>query len=167
MQAPALAQNEALRIETLRAFLILDTLPEARFDNLTQAAASFFRVQIAVVSLIDVNRQWFKSICGLDAIETPRDISFCGHTILQNDIMVIEDTLLDPRFEDNPLVIGGPKIRFYAGAPLTASNGCNVGTLCLIDPQPRTMSDIELEMLADMAKVVMGELEKTPSLLSV
>jgi GAF domain-containing protein len=166
MQAPAQPSNEASRIETLREFLILDTPPEDRFDNLTQAAASFFRVQIAVVSLVDVNRQWFKSTCGLDVSETPRDVSFCGHAILQNDVMVIEDALLDARFADNPLVVGGPKVRFYAGAPLTASNGCNVGTLCLIDPRPRTMSAIELEMLADMAKVVVGELEKTPSLLS-
>ena len=166
MQAPAQPSNEALRIETLREFLILDTSPEERFDNLTRAAASFFRVQIAVVSLVDVNRQWFKSICGLDASETPRDVSFCGHAILQHDVMVIEDALLDSRFSDNPLVVGGPKVRFYAGAPLTASNGCNVGTLCLIDPTARAMSAIELEMLADMAKVVVGELEKTPSLLA-
>ena len=124
MQAPAQPSNEALRIETLREFLILDTPPEERFDNLTRAAASFFRVQIAVVSLVDVNRQWFKSICGLDASETPRDVSFCGHAILQNEVLVIEDALLDARFSDNPLVVGGPKIRFYAGAPLTASNGC-------------------------------------------
>lgn len=166
MQAPAQPKDEALRIETLREFLILDTPPEERFDNLTRAAASFFRVQIAVVSLVDVNRQWFKSICGLDASETTRDVSFCGHAILQNDVMVIEDALLDPRFSDNPLVIAGPKVRFYAGAPLTASNGCNVGTLCLIDPKPRTMSAIELEMLADMAKVVVGELVKKSTLLS-
>ena len=165
MQAPAQPDNETLRIETLRKFLILDTPPETRFDNLTQAAASFFRVQIALVSLVDVNRQWFKSACGLDATETPRDISFCGHAILHNDVMVINDALLDERFFDNPLVTGEPKIRFYAGAPLTMPNGVNVGTLCLIDRNPREMTPIEIEMLADMAKVVVGEIEKTPEIL--
>ena len=165
MQAPAQPDNEALRIDTLRRFLILDTPAEERFDKLTRTAASFFNVQIAVVSLVDVNRQWFKSACGLDASETPRDISFCGHAILQNDVMVVEDALLDERFSDNPLVVGEPKIRFYAGAPLTAQNGCNVGTLCLIDGQPRQMSDKDIAMLADMAKVVVTELEKSPQLL--
>jgi GAF domain-containing protein len=166
MQAPAAASNEALRIETLRQFLILDTAPEERFDNLTQAAASFFRTEVAIVSLIDVNRQWFKSICGYEAKETARDISFCGHTILQQEVLIVEDASQDRRFFDNPLVAGGPKIRFYAGAPLTASNGCNVGTLCLLDSHPKTLSPIEIEMLRDMAKVVMGELEKTPQLLT-
>ena len=165
MQAPAQPDNETLRIETLRKFLILDTPPETRFDNLTQAAASFFRVQIALVSLVDVNRQWFKSACGLDATETPRDISFCAHAILHNDVMVINDALLDERVLDNPLVTGEPKIRFYAGAPLTMPNGVNVGTLCLIDRNPREMTPIEIEMLADMAKVVVGEIEKTPEIL--
>ncbi|QLG87379.1 GAF domain-containing protein [Chitinibacter bivalviorum] len=166
MQAPANPSNEALRIETLRQFLILDTPPEERFDNLTRAAASFFRVQIAVVSLVDVNRQWFKSTCGLDAKETPRDISFCGHAILQDDVMLVHDALLDPRFADNPLVTGEPKIRFYAGAPLKASNGVNVGTLCLIDREPKMLTPTEIEMLQDMARVVVGEIEKTPALLA-
>nr|WP_314899739.1 GAF domain-containing protein [uncultured Deefgea sp.] len=166
MHAPAQPDNEALRIETLRQFLILDTPPETRFDNLTKAAASFFRVQIAVVSLVDVNRQWFKSICGLDATETPRDISFCGHAILHNEVMVIPDALKDERFADNPLVTGEPKIRFYAGAPLTVNNGVNIGTLCLIDRNPRQMSAEEIEMLADMAKVVVCEIEKMPEILN-
>jgi GAF domain-containing protein len=165
MQAPETPSNEALRIETLRQFLILDTPPEERFDNLTRAAAAFFRVEIAVVSLVDVNRQWFKSICGLDATETPRDISFCGHAILQDQVMMIEDALLDERFADNPLVTGEPKIRFYAGAPLKAKNGVNVGTLCLIDRHPKTLSSMDIEMLQDMARVVVGELEKTPQIM--
>lgn len=165
MQAPETPSNEALRIETLRQFLILDTPPEERFDNLTRAAAAFFRVEIAVVSLVDVNRQWFKSICGLDVAETPRDISFCGHAILQDQVMMIEDALLDERFVDNPLVTGEPKIRFYAGAPLKAKNGVNVGTLCLIDRHPKTLSSADIEMLQDMARVVVGELEKTPEIM--
>ncbi len=160
MQVPAFPPDEALRVETLRELLILDTPPEARFDNLTRAAAAFFRVQIAVVSLIDANRQWFKSACGLDAKETARDISFCGHAILQDAVFVIEDALLDERFFDNPLVTGEPKIRFYAGAPLKARNGTNLGTLCLIDPYPRKLQDFEIEMLADMAALVVQELER-------
>ncbi|WP_348945111.1 GAF domain-containing protein [Chitinibacter sp. FCG-7] len=163
MKAPAVASDEALRIATLRNFLILDTPPEERFDNLTRVAASFFRVPIALISLVDVNRQWFKSACGLDASETARDISFCGHAILQNDVMIVENALLDSRFADNPLVTGEPQIRFYAGAPLQAANGCNVGTLCLIDRQPRSLAPFEVEMLQDMAKLVVAELEKLPA----
>ncbi|AMC33393.1 GAF domain-containing protein [Janthinobacterium sp. B9-8] len=160
MQVPAFPPDEALRVKTLRELLILDTPPDARFDNLTRAAAAFFRVQIAVVSLIDVNRQWFKSACGLDAKETARDISFCGHAILQDDVFVIEDALLDERFFDNPLVSGEPNIRFYAGAPLKTSNGMNLGTLCLIDKHPGALLDFEIEMLSDMAKLVVQELER-------
>lgn len=160
MQVPAFPPDEALRVETLRELLILDTPPEARFDNLTRAAAAFFRVQIAVVSLIDAKRQWFKSACGLDAKETARDISFCGHAILQDEVFVIEDALLEERFFDNPLVLDDPKIRFYAGAPLKARNGMNLGTLCLIDPAPRKLQDFEIEMLADMARLVVQELER-------
>jgi GAF domain-containing protein len=159
MQVPAMPSNEALRIETLRELLILDTPLEARFDNLTIAAAAFFRVKIAVVSLLDSHRQWFKSSCGLNAKETHRDISFCGHAILHNEVFVIEDALQDVRFFDNPLVTGEPQIRFYAGAPLIASNGVKLGTFCLIDRVPRQLNAFEIEMLSDMAKLVMQEIE--------
>ncbi|WP_293936958.1 GAF domain-containing protein [Iodobacter sp.] len=159
MQVPAIPSNEALRLETLRELLILDTPFEARFDNLTIVAAAFFRVKIAVISLIDSKRQWFKSTCGLGAKETPRDISFCGHAILQDGVFVIEDALQDMRFFDNPLVTGEPQIRFYAGAPLVASNGAKLGTLCLIDSVPRQLNAFEIEMLSDMAKLVMQEIE--------
>lgn len=160
MFAPPMPPDEARRIESLRSLLILDTPPEKRFDNLTHAALCFFRVEIALVSLVDSNRQWFKSACGLDATETGRDISFCGHAILADEVFVIEDAARDSRFADNPLVIGPPFIRFYAGAPLKMRDGQNVGTLCLIDPKPRTMSADEIQMLSDMAKLVAVELQR-------
>ena len=163
MQAPEKPDNEAERIDALRDLLILDTQPEERFDNLTRAASGFFNVPIAVVSLVDSDRQWFKSIQGLDATETSRDVSFCGHAILDPDhVMVVEDAFKDDRFVDNPLVAGAPDIRFYAGAPLILRNGAAVGTLCLIDRKPRRLGEGELQMLADMAKVVVGELERKP-----
>ncbi|BCL76301.1 hypothetical protein JHS3_20370 [Jeongeupia sp. HS-3] len=164
MQAPCFPADEELRLATLRSLLILDTAPEERFDNLTRAAAGFFRVAIAVVSLIDGDRQWFKSVCGLDATETSRDVSFCGHTILQDELLVVEDALLDPRFSDNPLVTDAPYIRFYAGAPLKVGNGMNLGTLCLIDREPRKLEPFEREMLLDMARLVAVELQRQPVL---
>ncbi|MBM3117336.1 GAF domain-containing protein [Jeongeupia naejangsanensis] len=162
MQVPRFPADEAVRLATLRSLLILDTAPEERFDNLTRAAAGFFRVAIAVVSLIDTDRQWFKSACGLDVTETSREVSFCAHAILEDDAFVVEDALLDPRFADNPLVTGAPNIRFYAGAPVKAGNGCNLGTLCLIDRQPRKLEPFEREMLVDMAKLVEIELLRDP-----
>ncbi|AOY00432.1 GAF domain-containing protein [Jeongeupia sp. USM3] len=162
MQAPCFPADEASRLATLHSLLILDSEPEERFDNLTRAAASFFRVAIAVISLIDDNRQWFKSVCGIDATETSRDVSFCGHTILQPELMVIEDALLDPRFADNPLVTDAPYIRFYAGVPLKAENGAMLGTLCLIDRAPRTLEPFEREMLVDMGRLVEIELRRRP-----
>ncbi|MBE9611006.1 GAF domain-containing protein [Chitinilyticum piscinae] len=160
MQAPCLPDDEAERIANLRSLLILDTPPEQRFDNLTRVAAGFFRVPIAVVSLVDAERQWFKSTCGLDARETGRDVSFCGHAILDSGVMVVEDARSDPRFADNPLVTGGPMIRFYAGAPLKSSQGHNLGTLCLISPEPRQMDAVEIQMLQDLARLVVVELER-------
>ena len=123
MKTPELPADERTRLEILRSLKILDTLPEERFDRLTRLARKLFDVPIALVSLVDVNRQWFKSSAGLDATETPREISFCGHAILGDDILVVSDTQLDERFHDNPLVTGGPAIRFYAGCPLTGANG--------------------------------------------
>lgn len=115
---PAFPLDEANRLATLRGLNILDTPPEERFDRLTRLAQQLINVPIAVVSLVDSNRQWFKSCQGLDASETPRNISFCGHAILDNELFVIPDALLDTRFSDNPLVTGAPNIRFYAGQPL-------------------------------------------------
>lgn len=159
MQIPSLPRNEAERIQVLRDLLILDTPPEERFDVITSYCQSRFRVEIALVSLVDTDRQWFKSACGLTASETPRDISFCGHAILEDAVLEVRDALLDPRFADNPLVIGSPFIRFYAGAPLKLSSGHNVGTLCLIDAKPKALPEEELDHLKVLAHMVSMELE--------
>ncbi|TJZ72091.1 GAF domain-containing protein [Chitiniphilus eburneus] len=157
-------QNEAERIQVLHSLLMLDTPAETRFDNLTRVAATFFRVPIALVTLVDSRRQWFKSACGVPMGETPREVSFCGHAILQDDVMVVEDALDDQRFFDNPYVTGAPGVRFYAGAPLKVGTGAAVGTLCLIDCQPRRLQSFELEMLADLAKLVAVELQRAAPL---
>lgn len=158
MQAPAKPSNEAERIAALRELLILDTDPEERFDTITRYASSQFAVPIALVSLIDTDRQWFKSRCGLDASETSREISFCGHAILAPDIFEIPDATADPRFADNPLVTGAPFIRFYAGAPLALSADLRVGTLCLISPQPKRLDPWERDHLRALARLVAEEL---------
>ena len=140
--------DESERLAELQALEILDTPPEDRFDVIVELAARVFRMPIAYVAMIDANRQWLKSRCGVQVSETSRDISFCAHTILQDRPLVVPDALLDDRFRDNPLVMGDPFVRFYAGHPLKGPGGRNVGTLCLADRVPRTMSEGELEMLA-------------------
>lgn len=158
MQAPAVPENEHARLDTLRALNILDTAPEERFDRLTRLAKRLFGVPIALVSLVDADRQWFKSCVGLAVRETSRDISFCGHAILGDDIFMIADARSDERFSDNPLVTDDPNIRFYAGCPLRASNNSVVGTLCLIDDKPRDLSDEDRELLRDLARMAEQEL---------
>ncbi|WP_425216059.1 sensor domain-containing diguanylate cyclase [Tumidithrix helvetica] len=158
MQAPGHPENESLRIDSLRSLNILDTPPEERFDRLTRLAKRLFGVPIALVSLIDVNRQWFKSCQGMEATETPRDISFCGHAILGNDILIVPDASLDDRFYDNPLVTGELRIRFYAGVPLVIPNGSKLGTLCLLDRDPRILSEEDLELLRDLGRMAEQEL---------
>jgi diguanylate cyclase (GGDEF)-like protein/PAS domain S-box-containing protein len=155
---PAIPYDEAKRLATLRGLNILDTPPEERFDRLTRLAQHLFDVPIVLVSLIDSNRQWFKSCQGLDASETPRNISFCGHAILNDHALIIPDASLDPRFADNPLVTGAPHIRFYAGQPLSASDGSRMGTLCIIDSKPHYMTQIERDSLRDLATMVENEL---------
>nr|MDA3786514.1 GAF domain-containing protein [Deltaproteobacteria bacterium] len=137
MQKPPLSPDESARLETLQSLKILDTAPDERFDRLTRIAKRLFRVPIALVSLVDENRQWFKSVIGLSVSETSRDISFCGHAILGDEIFIIPNTTKDERFADNPLVLDDPHIRFYAGYPLKAPNGRKLGTLCILDQQPR------------------------------
>jgi GAF domain-containing protein len=146
------------RLNALRSLLILDTPPEERFDRITRFAASEFDTPVALVSLIDERRQWFKARVGLDACETSRDISFCGHAIEGSNVLVIGDARDDPRFADNPLVTGDPFIRFYAGAPLILPGGLSVGTLCLIDTEPRTFSRIDQSILCALRDVVVEEL---------
>jgi diguanylate cyclase (GGDEF)-like protein len=137
---------------------VLDTSPEERFDRLTRLAKRLFGVPIALVSLVDANRQWFKSCVGLEATQTSRDISFCGHAILGDDIFLIPDAALDERFHDNPLVVDDPKIRFYAGCPLKVPNGSKLGTLCLIDQVPRELDDDDRALLKDLARMAEQEL---------
>lgn len=161
MQTPPKPINEAERLATLHALKILDTPPEERFDRLTRLATRTFRVPIALISLIDEDRQWFKSCQGLPILETSRDISFCGHAILQEKPTVIPDALLDPRFCDNPLVVGPPYIRFYAGQPLHAPNGLKLGTLCIIDQEPRQFEEDDLSALKDLGALVEEELAIT------
>ena len=158
MQEPPRPANEPDRLQALRKLLILDTPPEERFDRLTAFAAQEFDVPTALLSLIDDDRQWFKSRVGVDSCETPRSISFCGHAILQDDIMVVPDVNQDERFFDNPLVTGEPHIQFYAGAPLKLPGGQNVGTLCLIDNKPRTLDDIDLAILSSLRDLAVEEL---------
>lgn len=158
MIPPTLPPDENTRLDTLRALNILDTSAEERFDRLTRLARRLFGVPIALVSLVDENRQWFKSRQGLDACETSRDISFCGHAILGDDVLMVPDALLDMRFHDNPLVRDEPKIRFYAGHPLKVPNGSKLGTLCLIDREPRMLDDDECILLKDLARMCEQEL---------
>ncbi|MBU0927815.1 MAG: sensor domain-containing diguanylate cyclase [Spirochaetes bacterium] len=157
MIAPAIPEDEGARLSALRDLRILDTPAEDRFDLLTRLASRVFKVPIALVSLVDENRQWFKSCVGLDVPETSREVSFCGHAILQDGVFVIEDALLDDRFRDNPLVVGSPGIRFYAGRPLRVE-GRKIGTLCLIDTEPRKRSDLDLSVLDDLARLTEREL---------
>ncbi|MHC5011618.1 MAG: GGDEF domain-containing protein [Planctomycetota bacterium] len=157
MIEPAIPDDEVQRLRTLRALELLDTPPEERFDRVTRLARRLFDVPIALVSLVDEDRQWFKSRQGLDAEETPREISFCGHAILGDRVLVVEDALQDNRFHDNPLVTGQPGVRFYAGHPLSAQDGSKMGTLCLVDRQPRTLSRDDLELLSDLAAMVESE----------
>jgi len=158
LEPPVIPANEDERLASLCHLNILDTGSEEGFDRLTRLAQSHFKVPIALVSLVDSHRQWFKSRQGLNATETPRDISFCGHAILGTDIFCVPDTLEDPRFCDNPLVTSPPSIRFYAGAPLSVSNGMKIGTLCIIDTAPRSWSAEDARILRDLADCVEQEL---------
>ncbi len=157
MQKPATPPDEKTRIDTLRALNILDSSPQERFDRITRLAKRMFGVPVALVSLIDADRQWFLSSFGLDAKETSRDISFCGHAILGDEIFTVPDAALDPRFDDNPLVTASPNIRFYAGCPISVPNGSKLGTICLIDQSPRDFSDEDKELLRDLARMVEQE----------
>ncbi len=157
MLAPLLP-NEAERLDALRSFGVLDTQPEQEYDDLTRLAAAICGTPIALVSLVDPCRQWFKSRVGLDATETHRDIAFCTHAIVQNNLFVVPDAAADVRFKDNPLVTGEPHIRFYAGMPLPTPEGHNLGTLCVIDRVPRTLTDVQVDALRVLARQVVAQL---------
>jgi diguanylate cyclase (GGDEF)-like protein len=158
MQAPAIPVDEAQRLGALHALNILDTPSEERFDRITRLAKRIFDVPIVLVSLIDANRQWFKSCVGVDVQETPREVSFCGHAILGDNILQVPDATQDPRFHDNPMVTGAPNIRFYAGCPISVGQGMRMGTLCLIDRHPRQLAEDDLQSLRDLAAMVEQEL---------
>ncbi len=150
--------GETVRLCSLQNLKVLDTMPEERFDRITRLVARVFDVPIALVSLVDVDRQWFKSRHGLAAEETPREISFCGHAILEEKTFVVPDAAADARFADNPLVTGEPKIRFYAGHPVHSPQGARIGTLCLIDRRSRTFSTEDAANLKAFAEMVDHEL---------
>jgi diguanylate cyclase (GGDEF)-like protein/PAS domain S-box-containing protein len=156
--APPRPRDEEARLAELRSLQILDTDREERFDRLTRLTARLFGVPVALVSLIDADRQWFKSTVGLDATETRREDSFCGHAIIGDDTFVIPDARADDRFADNPMVAGEPFIRFYAGQPISGPEGHHLGTLCVIDRKPRTFSSDDRQILKDLADLVDQEL---------
>ena len=154
-----ITKNEQQRITALKRYAVLDTPPEEVFDRITRLASAFLDVPIALISLVDDSRQWFKSRVGLAAEQTNRDISFCTHTILTDELMIVPDTRLDERFCQSPLVQGAPHIAFYAGAPLKSSDGHNLGTLCAIDTIPRSLNDQQKLILQDLADMAMDALE--------
>lgn len=151
--------NEDERLAALIELDILDTLEEQAYDDLTHLASQFCDTPIALVSLIDVNRQWFKSHYGLDARETPRDFAFCAHAINNDDVFIIEDADKDERFHDNPLVTDAPLVKFYAGTPLILDNNLRVGTLCVIDHHPRTLTEKQKQSLQALGRQVVTQLQ--------
>ena len=158
MIKPETPKNEAERLHALRTLKILDTSHEERFDRVTRMAKRMFGVSISLVSLVDEDRQWFKSRQGLEATETPREISFCGHAINQEGLFIIPNALEDERFSDNPLVTDAPNIRFYAGYPLKLRQGINLGTLCLIDSKPKTLDEEDQQLLQDLGAMIEQEI---------
>lgn len=162
MLAAPIPPYDQERLAALRELLILDTPPEERFDRIVQFAAQEFDVPIALISLLDENRQWFKARVGVDVCETARDISFCGHVILQPDLFIIPDARADERFADNPLVADPPHVIFYAGAPLRMPSGFVIGTLCIIDHEPRHLDATEMAILTSLRDLLLEELANRP-----
>lgn len=158
-QAP-LPANEVKRLQTLLNYRVLDTLPEATYDEITTTAARICNTPIALISLIDIGRQWFKSKVGIATTQTPRDHAFCAHTILQGEVMLVSDTWQDQRFAHNPLTTGAPHIRFYAGAPLISEAGFALGSLCVIDTQPRQLAVSQICALRQLATDTVNHLER-------
>ena len=154
-----LPQNETDRLRALRSYKILDTKPEERFDELTQLAAIICGVPMSLITLIDADRQWFKSKVGIELSETPRAQAFCTHAIMQPQMFVVPDAAEDERFAKNPLVTGNPNIRFYAGAPLATSDGHLLGTMCVLDRKPRTLTAEQKTALEILGRQVVANME--------
>lgn len=158
MNTPTL-QNETKRLKVLWQYEVLDTVPEEMFDDLTELAAHICEAPIALISLVDEHRQWFKAKVGVSVSETARDISFCAYAITQAELFLVPDATKDPRFANNPLVIADPKIRFYAGAPLITTDGYALGTLCVIDKVPRDLRPDQKQALLILARHVVAQLD--------
>jgi diguanylate cyclase (GGDEF)-like protein len=158
MLASAMPANEATRVATLNAMPLLDAGPDERFDRLTRLAKRLFQVPIAKVTLVASDSVFSLSCSGPLGEPVPREVSFCSHAILGDDIMLVPDALLDERFHDSPLVLGEPHVRFYAGCPLFAPNGCKLGTLCLLDHRPRNLGEEDIALLHDLAAMVQQEM---------
>lgn len=155
MQAPAYPADEEFRTLALDGLKLLDTDPDPAFDAIVTLGKALFGVPTCLVTLVDRERQWFKAKVGLEAAETPRNISFCGHAILARDVFIVPDAREDERFHDNPLVVGPPFIRFYAGAPILLPSGYTIGTVCLLSPEPRPhFSTADAQQLASLAEMV-------------
>lgn len=161
MREAEVPKDEDQRLAELRSLGLLDTRPEERFDRITRMAQRLFDVPIALVSLVDEDRQWFKSRQGLEAAETPRSIAFCAHALEGDEVLFVEDARRDDRFADNPLVTGDPSIRFYAGAPIAGPDGSVLGTLCVIDREPRQLSPDDRRTLEDLAEMIEDEIAFT------
>lgn len=159
MEIAPLPQDESARLDALRRYNILDTEPEQAFDDLVKLAAKICQTPIALVSLVDPLRQWFKAKVGVTACETSRDIAFCAHAILQRGVFEIPDTLVDPRFATNPLVTSEPFIRFYAGTPLMTPDGYPLGTLCVIDRVPKQLTAEQQDVLSTLGRQIVSLLE--------
>src|SRR5262249_19013671 len=151
--------REPDRLSALEAYRVLDTPPEGSFDDLAGLASRICGTPMAMISLVDRNRQWFKSRVGLDLAETPRDVAFCAHAILGDGVMIVPDTLSDPRFSANPLVTGEPGIRFYAGAPLRTADGHALGTICVLDHKPRSLTEEQSRALEVLSREVVARLD--------
>ncbi|MDF3031833.1 MAG: hypothetical protein K0R03_2391, partial [Moraxellaceae bacterium] len=154
MKTPALPPDEARRLDTLRSLGVLDTPPSEELDRITRLASRLFRTPMSAISLIDADRQWFKSSVGIAASEIERAVSFCGHTILQEEPLVVSDATTDPRFAGNPFVTDAPQIRAYAGQTICSRDGHALGALCVIDHRPRHFTVEDLETLRDLAALV-------------
>jgi GAF domain-containing protein len=151
--------NEKERLATLEAYRILDTQPEERFDDLTRLAGVICGTRIALMTILDHGRQWFKSKIGVSISETPRAMAFCTHAIMQRDVFVVSDASKDPLFTNNPLVTSDPNVRFYAGAPLVTRNHSALGTICVLDDKPKELSKGQLEALTLLSRQAMAQLE--------